>query len=110
MSGNQLKYYTVEIDDKYYQSRNRFTSALHDAAHMPQELAERICRRYPGTTVEANTGYDVHFKMSLADVGEPEANVALSSAVKLAARDGMSLATILVQTEKAFHENGNAKI
>lgn len=103
-----VKYFTVNLGSKFYRHRNSWTFRQHEAAFLTEDLAQRIAKRYPGSTVEENFGYEVNFQVSLEDVGEPEAVQSITDAVKLAARDGMSLQTILVQTEKAFHENGHS--
>lgn len=109
--GTQLKYYTLERDDevRYYRAKGQWVSGLHDAAHLTEELATRLQKRYPGTVVSQNFGYDIHFRTNLADVGELEPEVAIKRAVRLAKRNGWSWETLAVQVEKAFRADGNVK-
>lgn len=110
MAGEPIKYWTVEREDKLYAGRGHWVDKEVLAAHMTETLAIAVSRRYPGSTVEQQFGYEVHFRTSLDQVGEPETQAAVASAVRLAKRDGWSLETLMLQTEKAFHagaSNGN---
>lgn len=102
--GTPIPYFVLERDGAFYYTgyQKNWTSHLHFAAMLSEELAERLQKRYPGSTVEREIAYDVNPRETLASVGEPSANRALEEAVLLAKRDGQSLETISVTVEKAF--------
>lgn len=102
--GTPVPFWVLNRDDYYYQSFQKLWSPhLHLAAMMSFELAEKLQKRYPESQVESQAGYNVNPKETLKSVGEPEAAAALSSAVKLAVQDGMSLESVLLVTERAYH-------
>lgn len=102
--GTPIPYYVLDRDGFYYIGfQQKWTSHIHFAAMLSESLAEQLQRRYPKATIEREMAYEVNPKETLSSVGEPEAAAALSSAVKLAALDGMSLETVLLTTERAYH-------
>lgn len=103
--GTPVPYWILENRDGFYYTgyQQKWVSQLHYAAMLSEALAEKLRKRYPGSTVEREMAYDVNPKETLASVNEPEATAALSSAVRLAARDGMSLETLMVTVEKSWH-------
>lgn len=105
MNGAPTQYFVLIRDDAFYYTgyRQNWTSKLHYAAMLSEELAERLQKRYPGSQIEREMAYDVNPKEHLKDVGEPTVNRALEEAVTLAKRDGESLETILVTTERSYH-------
>lgn len=103
--GTPVPYWILENRDGFYYTgyQQKWVSQLHYAAMLSEALAEKLRKRYPGSTVEREVAYAVEPLETLASVNEPEAAAALSSAVKLAALDGMSRETVLLITEQAYH-------
>lgn len=103
--GQPVPYWVLDRDGFYYRGHiQTWTSHLHYAAPLSEELAEKLARRYPGAVVDKEMAYNVNPKETLASVGEPSANRAIEDAVLLAKRDGQSLERILVTTETAYNE------
>ena len=103
--GTPVPYFVLENADGFYYVayQKPWVGYLHYASMLSETLAEKLARRYPGSTIEREVAYDVNPKEHLKDVGEPSANRALEDAVTLAKRDGQSLETISVTVEKAYH-------
>ena len=84
MAGERIPYWMVARGDHFYVRRGEWTTKNYAAAFMVRELAEQVSKRYPGSSVEQDTGFGVFHKRTLDDVGEPDAQKHLESALKLA--------------------------
>lgn len=100
--GAPIEYFVLENSNGfYYQGFEKpWVSRLHLATTLSETLAEKLQKRYPGSSVEREMAYDVNPKETLASVGEPEAVAAIAGAIRLAKADGLSLPTIMVQVER----------
>ena len=105
--GTPIPYWILENPDGFYYTgyQQKWVSQLHYAAMLSESLAEKLQKRYPGSTVEREMAYDVNPRETLASVGEPEAVAAIASAIRLAKADGLALPTILVHVEKVFNQS-----
>lgn len=103
--GAPIPYFVLVRDEAFYYTgfQKAWSSKLHYALPLSEDLATKLQKRYPGSQIEREVAYDINPKETLGSVGEPSANRALEDAVTLAKRDGQSLETVLVTVEKSYH-------
>lgn len=101
MAGEIQEFFIVELNDLMYKSHLKWTAMDYDVARMDEDTARRVAKRYPGAIVSKGFGYD--FALKTFEELEPHASRAIQDSVILAKRDGMSLETLLVTAEKAWH-------
>lgn len=64
--GTPIPYFVLDRDGFYYTGyRQNWVSKLHFASMLSEALAEKLARRYPGSTVEREVGYDVNPRSTL---------------------------------------------
>lgn len=102
--GQPTPYWVLENQDGFYYRGygQMWTTHLHGAVALSEELAGQLARRYPQATIERQVGYEVYPKETFAGVNEPQAVAAIAHAIRLAKADGLSLPTIMVQVEKIY--------